>query len=370
MARLIIDETPDLAVASPVSPAVVGIVGTGTDTIAVNTPTEIINLAEAETNFGIADSIYRAAAGVFHAGASVRLICIRYADADTSGTPLVGTALTDNIVAAIRLMRTAAITGGHKPDLILAAGENQSETAAELTSTTAQIRARGVISGTHADVAESIAWQQTAGNTGPRLLKCWPNPVVPGIAGDNYAEAVVAGFWALYETLPNGRAITPAGRDLDGVLPGSIEVEYSTDPTSDMSLMAAADMMVIATGPTSMETYGGKFSGDTVLSHLAPRTVADYIYTDLDAVQRAYTKRPGTRANGYHIDALGGRLQGRLRSFAQPLGSGLIEGGSVAVDNAYNNVAANLAASRIAYDITLVMPRAWGDITFRVISTF
>ena len=135
-------------------------------------------------------------------------------------------------------------------------------------------------------------------------------------------------------------------------------------------MLAAEDIMVLATGPSAIETYGGKFSGNTVLSHLAPRTIADYIYEDLDATQRAYTQRPETRANSYHIDALGSELQGRLRSHSQPLGAGIIEGGTVAVNSAYNQAAANFAAGRIAYRITLTMPRPWGDITFYVVATF
>ena len=373
MAKLTIQETPDSAVTAPVSPAVIGIVGTGTaGTVAVNTPTQITTLLLAAASFGNSGTIHRAAASAFHASeASVTLICVRYDEFAQDGTtPLAPAELENNIVAAIRTLRTAAITGGHKPDLILAAGQNQSAVASELNSTAAILGARALIAGVHADDAAAIAWQQTVGNTGRRLLTCRPNPKIPGITGDVYAEAVVAGFWGYYETLPNGRAISPSGRDLTGVLPGDEEVEYSTDPTSIMSLLNNADIMVLATGPGAIETYGGKFSGDDVLAHLAPRTVSDYIYTDLDAVQRAYTKRTDTRANGYHIDALGVRLQGRLRSFARPLGSGLIEGGSVAVDNEYNNLPANLEASQIAYNITLVMPRPWGDILFRVTATF
>lgn len=375
MARLTIIEEAAPSQAAPFSPAVIGIVGRGTATTTVNVPTEVDDLDDAVAKFGAAgtntNTITRAVAGALHANGRPRIIASRYNNLAADGTTqLAGDDLDDSVVEAIRTLRTAAITGGHKPDLIIAPGFNTSDIAAELQQTADVLSARALIGGTHADVAALIAWQQTAGHTGDRLLTCWPNPRIPGISGDAYAEAVIAGFWAAYENEPNGRAISPSGRELAGVLQGAQSIQYDTDASSEMSLAAAENIMVLATEPGSITTYGGKFAGDTVLSHLAPRTVADYIYTDLDAVQRRYTRRPDTRANAYHIGVLGTRLGGRLRRFAQPLGSGLIEGGSVAVDTAYNNEADNLENSRIAYNITLTMPRPWGDITFRVVSTF
>lgn len=378
MARLIIQETADDAVALPVSPAIVGIVGTGLDEggkTAVNTPTEIETLAEAVTAFGDAThgTIHNAVAAALVGGRTrVKFLVVRYAttDSDDGTTASSASDVTANAVAAIRTLRTARATGGHNCDIIMAAGLEDDQVVAELNATAAAIRARAVVGGVHTNAAAAISWQQESGNRGSRVLKVFPDPRIAGVSVNVPAEAVVAGFWAYYETLPSGRAISPSGRLFESILPGSFEVEWSADPASDMSELADEDIMVLASSPNGIETFGGKFLGDGVLAHLAPRTVADYIYTDLDAVQAAYTRRVDTRANAYHIDVLGGRLQARLRFHARPVGSGLIEGGSVAVDNEYNNDAPNLAAGKVAYDITLTMPRAWGDITFRVNSQF
>ena len=375
MARLIIQETSDDAVAALVSPAIVGIVGHGDQTTAVATPTEIESLDEAEAAFGGATegSIYNAVAAAMVGGRTrVKYLVVRYAttDNDDGSTPSSSAEILENAVAAIRTLRTARFTGGHNCDIIIAAGLDDPQIVAELGATCNAIRGRAVIGGDYSNAAAAIAWQQTAGNRHSRVLKVFPDPKIAGITDDVPAEAVVAGFWGYYETLPNGRAITPSGRLLESILPGDIEVEWSADPTSDMSELANEGIMSLASSPNGIETFGGQFAGDSVLSHLAPRTVADYIYADLNTVQQAYTRRTETRANSYHINVLGARLQARLRFFARPAGSGLIEGGSVAVDNVYNNEEANLAAGKVAYDITLVMPRAWGDITFRVNSQF
>ena len=334
--------------------------------------------------------VYPKSGGAIATGAS---LSIGYSYADPSkvqDTDIVG-AVTDGVYTGMQALLTTFQTMGIFAKILCAPGYSQDETtAAALDSLSTSIRAVELIdSPPSTSVATAIANRGTAGNafdtSSYRAILCFPQEnwysteIVPtgntlnnqGIVINSLVNAnvdvpysqFVAGVIAAQD-INNGYWFSPSNVQINGVVGPDVSMYSSAfDPTSDTNSLNAAGVLTIFNGfGTGLRTWGN--TSAAYPSYTDPKTfipvrrTMDVIEQSVQLAALQFLDQPIT--NGL-INSILQTVNAFIATLVQ---RGALISGSACTYNPAENLATQLAAGQLTFDLSIMPPPPAQTITF------
>jgi Bacteriophage tail sheath protein len=335
--------------------------------------------------------VYALAGGAIATGEALK---IGYAFADPTkvqDSDIVG-AVTGGLYTGMQALLTTFQTMGFFAKLLIAPGYSQDgPTAAALTALANSIRGMAFIdSAPQTSVASSIANRGTAGTafdtSSKRAILCFPQQlfydagIVPtGNTLNNQGIAVNALFNANAESsysqwvagvtaaqdIANGYWFSPSNTQIEGVIGPDVQMYCSAfDSASDTNALNAQGILTVFNGfGTGLRVWGNRSAGfpsytdPTVFIPI--RRTMDVVEQSVQLAMMQFLDQP--ISNGL-INSILATVNGFLRTLVQ---RGALIGGSCTYNPA-ENLAVQLAAGQLTFDISLMPPPPAEEIVFNV----
>ncbi len=335
--------------------------------------------------------VYAKAGGAIAAGAS---LSIGYAYADPGAvqdSDIIG-AVTDGIYTGMQALLTTFQSMGLFSKLLIAPGFSQDEeTASALTTLANTLRAMAFIDAVpNTPVATAIADRGASGNafdsSSYRAVLCFPQEIfydtgiVPtgntlnnqGIVvnqlyntnADSPYSQWVAGVTAAQD-IANGYWFSPSNVQIQGIVGPDVSMYSSAfDPSSDTNGLNAVGILTVFNGfGTGLRTWGNRSAAYPTYTDPAVfipiRRTMDVIEQSVQLAMMQFLDQP--ISNGL-INSILQTVNGFLATLVQ---RGALIGGACSYNPA-ENLATQLAAGQLTFDLAIMPPPPAEEITFNV----